>query len=481
MKKINKPTDDAVVISCQLIDQIRKQGGKNWADLLSLYAFYYHRARRQKTNRPWVTNKYAKDGLKWGIDKLRTRKTKLVSLGLIENHKIKRKDGTFGKSVVQVNYIWGQSHTEETPEDNTTTSVFSHQVATDQQMLEVNKSKCLKLIQKEESRKGKSAIPKKSNNTDAEIQPSSSLVNTVASSSVGRTSCASEVLTISKHSEDVQAGEVSSTVTPSSVSQNGIKPEVLSRDKYIQLMEKRLNDLCGIDGVHILQADLDSNTRRTKWNDQFDYWEKRLSNLDDDQIEAWRLIGRYFRFFKGTHGHYPNTRTFLKNWRAVDWKEERSKIVIFCKKHSAEIAMQQYVEMRAENEAEVKATWLFLVADYGRWFLHLEKDTDGGGYSFDAFENRPSGRPQTMSEWEECHAKGMRKTEQEERKIMALDLIERARTLFRLNPNSMEMVPKIRETLQLYKDRGDLDKFKQSVEALESSQANREMPSGGKA
>jgi hypothetical protein len=85
-----------------------------------------------------------------------------------------------------------------------------------------------------------------------------------------------------------------------------------------------------------------------------------------------------------------------------------------------------------------------------------------------------------MSEWEECHAKGMRKTEQEQRKRVVSDLTERASTLLRLNPKSMEIVPKIRETLQLYKDRGDLDKFKQSVEALESSQASREVPTGGK-
>jgi hypothetical protein len=476
MKKINKPTDDAVVISCQLIDQIRKQGGKNWADLMALYAFYYRCGKRQKTNQPWVTNFFASEGLRWGADKLKTRKAALKSLGLIDVYKKIRKDGKVAKWYVQVAYMWGQSHTEETPEDNTTTSVISQQVANSQQMLKVNKTKCLNLIRKEERRKGDSTIPKNSNNTDAKIQPSSSLVNTVASSSVGTP----EVLTISKHPENVQTGEVSSLVTPSASSAKGNKPEVSSREKYIQLMKKRFDDLCGLDGVHILQADLASNTRRSNWNDQFDYWEKRLSDIDEHQAEAWRLIAAYLRVFYSSNGYYPDMRNFLRGWRAIGWKEEKTRIFSYCKTHDGVLNLRNYVEKRAEEGQVVIAKWLLSSSDYSRWFMRLEKENDGGGYSSDDFDNRPSARPQTMSEWEECHAKGMRKTEQEQRKRVVSDLTERASTLLRLNPKSMEIVPKIRETLQLYKDRGDLDKFKQSVEALESSQASREVPTGGK-
>ena len=479
MKKINKPTDDAVVISCQLIDQIRKQGGKNWADLLSLYVLYYYSARRQHTNRPWATNLFVKKGFHWGEGKVKDRKAKLVSLGLIENFKIKRKNKRFGKSVVQVNYVWRQSHTEETPENKTTTSIFPDQVATDQQMLKVVKNKCLNLIQKAERRKGDSTIPENLNNTNAEIQTSSSLADTVASSIVGVISCTSEVPEIAKHSGNVQVGEVSSSVTPSS-SAKGNKPEVMSRDKYIAVMSKRFNDLCEIDGVHILNADLASNTRRLNWSKQYNYWERRFSDIDIHQTEAWRLIAAYLRVFYSSNSHYPDTRLFFRGWRAIGWQEEKNKILSFCNTHNADPVLRNYVEMRAEEGKIVIAKWLLSSADYSRWFMSCEKDIDAGGSASDAFENRPSGGFKSLQDWEKRHAEGMKKEEEGQRMNPAVDLIERARTLIHSNSKNEQIISEIGQALQLYKDRRDLYGFKQSIEALESSQASREVPAGGK-
>jgi hypothetical protein len=455
MKKINKPTDDAVVISCQLIDMLKDKGGKDWADLMSLYAFYFRCGKRQKTNQPWVTNKFASKGLRWGADKLQTRKTELKKLGLIDTIRTKRKDGTYGKPYVKVSYMWGQSQTEETPEIITTTSVISRQVATEQQMLKVVKNKCLNLGQKEERRKGDSTNPQNPNNTCTVIQEPSGL---------------------SPNAGDVQTSEVKSSATNSLVStKNENKPGFMSCDTYKEVMLKRFKDLCGIDGVHILHADLASNTRRLNWSKQVDYWEKRLSGIDALQTEAWRLIAVYLRVFRFTNGYYPDMRSFLQGWRAIDWKVERERIVSHCKTHNADIAMKNYVEMRAEEGTVVKVKWLLSVNDYSRWLRNSEKDIDGRGDASDDFENRASGGPKSLQEWEERHAEGLRIEEaRERRKRMALDLIQRARKLGMENDDEA-FKQKIANMLNVFKEYGDLDRLKQSVEALESSQQRREV------
>jgi len=454
MKTINQPTDDAVVLSCQLIDLIRRQGGKNWADLLSLYVFYYYQARRQKTNRPWATNLYVTKGFHWGESKLKDRKAKLVSLGLIENIKLKRKNKMFGKSVVQVNYVWRQSHTEETPESKTTTSIFSDQVATNQQMLKVDKSKCLNLGQKEERRKGDSTNPQNPNNTCTVIQEPSGLSLTAG---------------------DVQTSEVKPSVTPSSSPKIDNKPVVLSRDKYIAVMSKRYNDLCGIDGVHILNADLASNTRRLNWSKQVDYWEKRLSGIDALQTEAWRLIAVYLRVFRFTNGYYPDMRSFLQGWRAIDWKVERERIVSHCKTHNADIAIKNYVEIRAEEGTVVKVKWLLSSNDYSRWLRNSEKDIDGRDDASDDFENRASGRSKSFSKEDEWVERLKRADQAERREKIENDLLERASILCRSNRNNAQLINKVEQATQAYGDDNDLTKFVRSIEALEASYPRREV------
>jgi hypothetical protein len=456
MKKINKPTDDAVVISCQLIDQIRKQGGKNWADLLSLYVFYYRCGKHQKTNQPWVTNSFASQGLRWGADKVRTRKSRLISLGLLENKKLKQKNGKFGKSVVKVFYMWGQSQIEEAPEENTTTGVVSQQVVKGQQMLKVDKNKCLNLNQKEERRKRDSTIPQNHNNTDVEIPQSSCHVDTIAeSSNVGKSSCVSEI----------------------SSSTSGNKAGVLSRDQYVAVMSKRFSDLCGIDGVHILNADLAANARRINWSKQIDYWDKRLAGIDEHQAEAWRLIATYFRVFYSSNKHYPDTRFFFRGWRAIGWKEEKDKILAYCNTHNGVPVITNYVEARAEVDPVVKAKWLLSSADYSRWFVKDNMGNDGGDYSADSFENRPSGGPQTMSQWDEMSGKKIEEESENERiKKIELDLIGRARAMISLHNDNIVFKGEITQVLIDYKDANiTLNAFRRAIEALESSQPRREV------
>lgn len=101
------------------------------------------------------------------------------------------------------------------------------------------------------------------------------------------------------------------------------------------------------DGRHILNADLESNTRVRNWAGQYRYWGKRLESCDDYQCEAWRLIAKYLEVYHLANRSYPNTRRLLLGWWAADWKDEKARIEAFCKAHNATPALPAYIEARA--------------------------------------------------------------------------------------------------------------------------------------
>jgi len=98
---------EPIVLSKPLIDLILKQ--KNPADLIALYTFYYYTAKWQKTNKVRATVGYVAKGLKWGVDKTRDRRNQLKAIGLIEDKtQAKKGERGFGKSYVEVKFIWTQ-------------------------------------------------------------------------------------------------------------------------------------------------------------------------------------------------------------------------------------------------------------------------------------------------------------------------------------------------------------------------------------
>lgn len=97
--------NELVVTSKQTLDILLKQ--ENPGQLIALYIFYYYTAEWQHTNQPKATIEFCAKGLKWGVEKTRSIKGKLIDLGLIQdikkvNSQTKRVEGWY----VKIKYFW---------------------------------------------------------------------------------------------------------------------------------------------------------------------------------------------------------------------------------------------------------------------------------------------------------------------------------------------------------------------------------------
>lgn len=103
-QKSNEP----IVLSKHLLDLLLKED--NPAELIALYVFYYYTAKWQHTDQVRATNTYVIQGLHWGTEKIKLRKTKLVELGLIKNIIKKDQNGLFSGHYVYVNVLPSQEN-----------------------------------------------------------------------------------------------------------------------------------------------------------------------------------------------------------------------------------------------------------------------------------------------------------------------------------------------------------------------------------
>lgn len=97
------------------------------ADLMGLFLFYYYTAKWQETDYPKCTNIYAAKGLKWGINKLKSVKSDLISLGLIENISSKNTDGQYDGHYIKLNFGIDVTVSQNIV-DNKTSGTIIHQV-----------------------------------------------------------------------------------------------------------------------------------------------------------------------------------------------------------------------------------------------------------------------------------------------------------------------------------------------------------------
>lgn len=480
MNKMNKSTDDAVVISCQLIDRLIRDEGKDWSYLIALYIFYYNTARRQKTNCPWAVNKFVAQGLHWGERQVKERKARLISLGLIENVRRVGKDGKVAKWYVRVNFIWNQStSTPEVQMENPTTCTFNHPVVSDRQMLEVPKGKCLK--KREERRKREEDQTQTQNQTQDTNTVGvgfDSLAPAEGGSepdgvAVGRTQEQKESpkLALANYHRANQPASFKPSLITGRESQvdtsQGSDTPIQTKDEYVAQMSLRWSQICGVDGQHILEADLASNTRIKNWGRQAQYWSTRLANTDRSSQEAWTLIARYLKRYNENNRHYPDMRLLLRGWRSSYWEAEKKRIEAFCKSNMASIMMTNYLDCRADEGRVIPVKWLLSAADYQSWF---KRDGDAGSPA-DAWDNRPVANAQSMEEWERRHQEGLRQEREALRKKEALKLIDRARAIIRNIADDQEVKNRVVDLLKGYRDGSvRLEMLRTGIETLEKGQ-----------
>ncbi len=68
------------------------------------YIFYLKEGIRQKTNRPYCNPNFTAKGLSCSPSTVETAKTALVKAGFIKKGRMKRKDGKYGKSYIELKY-----------------------------------------------------------------------------------------------------------------------------------------------------------------------------------------------------------------------------------------------------------------------------------------------------------------------------------------------------------------------------------------
>lgn len=102
--------NEPLTIHMSIIDKMKKE--ENTGDLISLYVFYYHTAKWQKTNSAKASDIYIKKCMKWGAEKVRRTKQKLQELGLIEVIRTNDKDGKVTGWYVKVKLMF--SHNTQT-------------------------------------------------------------------------------------------------------------------------------------------------------------------------------------------------------------------------------------------------------------------------------------------------------------------------------------------------------------------------------
>lgn len=103
--------DIYLVVSKFTFELLLKQ--KNFDQLYALYSFYYYTSKWQQTNKIYATNNYTANALGWSENKVKMYRKKLIDLCLVKSIREKRKNGTFGKSYVQVRYVHSQIEYKE--------------------------------------------------------------------------------------------------------------------------------------------------------------------------------------------------------------------------------------------------------------------------------------------------------------------------------------------------------------------------------
>jgi hypothetical protein len=80
----------------------------NNPDALILYLFYIKSSEYQGTNSVWITDGFVMEGLKWGKSRVTSAKNFLLENNLIELHKQRFENGTYGKTYIRIKYLWKQ-------------------------------------------------------------------------------------------------------------------------------------------------------------------------------------------------------------------------------------------------------------------------------------------------------------------------------------------------------------------------------------
>lgn len=113
----NSPENELIILPKATLDAFLETDMP--ADLISLYTFYYYTAKWQGTNQPKAVDVYVKKGLKWGTDRLRRAKQRLIDMDLIEHVAQKDQSGKIMGWYVRLNYIWSnnsvKNHMTENP------------------------------------------------------------------------------------------------------------------------------------------------------------------------------------------------------------------------------------------------------------------------------------------------------------------------------------------------------------------------------
>jgi hypothetical protein len=104
---MNKDLENVVIEGGFLVTTMSKYKlfmsyGKTGMDAFLLYNHLMFTAQLQKTNSVWANNKYIRQGLEWGTDRLRKAKNLLFDLGIIEQKQGKKENGDFDKSYIVV-------------------------------------------------------------------------------------------------------------------------------------------------------------------------------------------------------------------------------------------------------------------------------------------------------------------------------------------------------------------------------------------
>jgi hypothetical protein len=119
---------EPIVLSKGLMDTLLAQ--EKPSDLIALYTFYYYTAKWQKTNQPKATISYVAKGLGWGEQRVRSAKTRLRKLGLLED--VRQVDPKSGKSVgwyIKLQFIWKkENHPHSLPQGGNNHRVENKQV-----------------------------------------------------------------------------------------------------------------------------------------------------------------------------------------------------------------------------------------------------------------------------------------------------------------------------------------------------------------
>jgi hypothetical protein len=101
-----------IIISVPTIKKLLSFG-KEGADALTLYNFYYYTAKWQGTNQPKATPSYCMNGLGWGEKRFKSADKILRDLNLVEKIAKRDKNNKIIGWYVRLNYIWTSNKEKE--------------------------------------------------------------------------------------------------------------------------------------------------------------------------------------------------------------------------------------------------------------------------------------------------------------------------------------------------------------------------------